>query len=177
MNSASDSFSSSGESQVPANAVLAARSGDAVLFHVEGLGNMKNALGMWDFAEEMVEKGYRSFCLDLKGCAGMDSTFMGTLVGLSSRLRELGDGRVTIVNASRSNRELLEIVGADKFLELVGDCSIDKVEMEVLPAGDAPLARRMEHIRRAHEHLIDIDKRNEERFGAFLKALTSELEN
>ena len=157
------------------NVVMAARAGDSVVLRVSGLGNMKNAVGMWDFTEEMVERGYRRFCLDLALCKGMDSTFMGTLVGLSSRLKELGKGYVAVVNATDSTKELLEIVGADRFLRMKGDIEIEDIEMEVLPSGSAPLARRIELVRKAHEELVEIDKRNEERFGAFLRALTSEL--
>jgi len=159
----------------PVNYVAAARTADSVLLRVQGLGTMKNALGVWDFTEDMVERGYRRFCLDLSGCRGMDSTFMGTLVGLSSRLKDIGEGCVAVVNASRSTRDILEIVGADKFLDMRGKMNLEDVETEILPKGDAPLAKRIKLVRRAHEDLIEIDKRNEERFGAFLKALTAEL--
>jgi anti-anti-sigma regulatory factor len=157
------------------NVVLAARSGNAVFMRVMGLGNMHNAVGMWDFAEDMVERGYRRFCMDLAQCRGMDSTFMGTLVGLSARLKELGEGYVALVNVAVDNRALLEVVGADKFLRMKGVLEFENIEMEVLPSVDAPLERRIEQVRKAHESLMVLDKRNEERFGPFMRLLISEL--
>ena len=81
------------------------------------------------------------------------------------------DGR----RSSPAGGERRLIVGADRFLEIKGELDVEGIEMEILPGGDSPLSKRLEMVRRAHENLVHIDKRNEGRFSAFLRALSSEL--
>jgi len=44
-----------------------------------------------------------------------------------------------------------------------------------LPNVEMGPAERREMILKAHENLVEIDKRNESQFGAFLKSLSDEL--
>jgi len=58
-------------------------SGPAVWVRVEGKGSFLNSGNLKEFAQEMVNRGYREFVIDLEHCAMMDSTFMGTMAGVS----------------------------------------------------------------------------------------------
>lgn len=156
--------------------VEVAHAGQIIIVKVYGLGNMADALPLWVFAEQELGRGAEAFAVDLSACAGMDSTFMGTLVGVALGLNELERGRLTILNPSEACVALLEMVGADKFVE-TADLELEPdLEMERLPSARGSMEARLQLIRRAHEHLVEIDKRNEERFGPFLKALVIELE-
>jgi len=158
----------------PSNWLEVARTEDTVILRSVGLANMKLAMGMMDFTAEMLRAGYRQFVFDLADCKGLDSTFMGAMVGLAAASEEHG-GAATVVNAGTSNLELLQIVGADKFLRLKGDYEMEDIETERLEATSPSPERRLELVKRAHENLVDIDKRNAARFGAFLRQLSSEL--
>ena len=192
-----------------------ARAKDTVLFRVIGLGSVNNAGTLWDFAERSMIEGWHRFAIDLSECMGLDSTFLGTLVGLSQEIGERvqalegrpggapqpssdaeadtetdgetdgeaetngsgrgGKGWVTVLNCSEANRELFEIVGADRFVRFRSIAEMEPIETEPL-AGEAPsLEKRLQLVRRSHQHQKVIDRRNEERFGAFLERLAAEL--
>jgi anti-anti-sigma factor len=161
-------------SPLPANYLEIARIEQTVIIRVSGLGNMKVAMGLMDFTTEMLRSGYQQFIFDLGPCKGLDSTFMGAMVGLAAAAQEAG-GRAAVVNSSADTAELLQIVGADKFLKLVGEYKMEEIETERLDAPPPSAERRLELVKKAHENLVVIDKRNEVRFGAFLRQLSSEL--
>jgi anti-sigma B factor antagonist len=50
---------------------------------VEGNGSSTNSTALKDFAKEMIHLGARDFIVHLRNCPAMDSTFMGTLAGIS----------------------------------------------------------------------------------------------
>jgi anti-anti-sigma regulatory factor len=148
---------------------------------VVGIGSVNNAGALWDFAERSMNEGRHRFALDLSECRGLDSTFLGTLVGLSQEVGERSgaegstEGWVRVLNCSEANRELFEIVGADRYVRFRSMPEMEPIETQALPAGDRSLEERLALVRRAHENLIGIDRRNEERFSEFLKCLAAEL--
>jgi anti-sigma B factor antagonist len=148
-----------------------------VLVRIIGLGSMNNAGILWDFALKAMEAGPCHLAFDLDECRGMDSTFMGTLVGLSQEVGERAgeDGWVCVFNVSDANRELLNIIGVDKYVRFSACMPMEPIETQPLTGGDAPANKRLELVRRAHENLVGIHKRNEARFGAFLKSLAAEM--
>ncbi|HOX07910.1 MAG TPA: STAS domain-containing protein [Planctomycetota bacterium] len=145
-----------------------------MIIRVIGLGNMKVAMGLMDFTQEMLRSGYKQFVFDLSACKGLDSTFMGAMVGLAAAAQE-DNGGAAVVNASTDNAELLQIVGADKFLKVAGPYKMEDIETERLDAPPPSSERRIELVKKAHENLVVIDQRNEARFGAFLRQLSNEL--
>jgi hypothetical protein len=82
---------------------------------------------------------------------------------------------VVAVNASAEVRELLEILGVDKFVPLLGHLVFPELEMTTLANVEMTPEQRRKMIIQAHENLVEIDKRNESQFGAFLKSLSDEL--
>jgi hypothetical protein len=99
---------------------------------------------------------------------------MGAMVGLAAASSE-HLGSTSVVNAEASNLELLQIVGADKFVRLRGQYPMEDLETERLDLSAPSPERRLELVKKAHEDLVDIDRRNAARFGAFLRQLSSEL--
>lgn len=208
------------------NALSVSRGAGMVVIRVVGMGNMICAPALNDFLEEERHAGFRQFLFDLKDCRGMDSTFMGCMVGLCSALKRDEEIRVTgevegeavmrseagasvadandelvpldpkealaelqrhlsrdrdeghfvmAVNVSPENQELLNILGVDKFVSVRGEVDLSGLEVTPLPEKELPPDQRRQLILRAHEHLVEIDKRNEAQFGAFLRTLSSEL--
>lgn len=64
-----------------------ARGSDLVVIHVVGSGNMLIAPTLQDFAEQQIKAGFRRFVFDLERCRGLDSTFMGVMVGIHTSMR------------------------------------------------------------------------------------------
>ena len=82
-----------------------ARSKNAIYVGVRGLGNLGNAPVFNEFAEKMIAEGWSRFVIDLEHCRGVDSTFMGTLLGISrSCTDQAADGAVVL--APRGKRRL-----------------------------------------------------------------------
>ena len=153
-----------------------ARSGDAVYVRVRGPGNMKLCPTLYDFAKRMVMEGYQKFIIDLQECTTMDSTFMGTLVEVFSFSTPSCES-LMIINAQDHCEGLLEGLGLDNVLRIKrGTTELPKAQLEPLPEFAASQPERMKLIRRAHENLVRIDKRNEEKFGPFLRQLAKEMD-
>ncbi len=210
------------------NNILVARGTDLVVVRVVGSGNMVTAPVLHDFAEQELTAGFRRFVFDLGLCRGLDSTFMGCMVGLSNKvngddereaesaspgaepqeltpeeaLKELqdffhhhtgkkagmeegsegegdnegpSDSYVIAVNVSAECRELMNILGVDNFVRIKGDVDLNQLEMATLAEKAIPVEERRKLILRAHENLVEIDQRNEAKFGAFLRTLSEEL--
>lgn len=230
------------------NYVAVARGSDLVVIRVVGKGNMLTAPALSDFAEEQRRAGFTRFLFDMERCDGLDSTFMGVMVGMHAALasdsgrmpkvvvpedakhklpqdepaarkavagdhpemtalspqealKELEErfhgkpdvdgtappqptveneetalsGIISAVNVPAPVRDLMAMLGVDKFVKTRGTCDLKQLETTILPEKNLPPNERRKLILKAHETLVDIDKRNEAQFGAFLKALSSEL--
>lgn len=210
------------------NHLEVARGGGMVIVRVVGVGNLNTAPVMCDFVEAQRASGYQRLVLDLSQCCALDSTFMGSLVGLAQvakqysaypapagggpapgqgadleeltpeqavalLTRELSGstaplpapppgqtaiwqpGFVVLVNVSPECREPLKILGVDRFVQIAGRVDLSALEMAVLPQKQMAADERAQMILRVHRNLAEIDKRNEARFGAFLKTLSREL--
>lgn len=161
------------ETPKPAGYIQVARMEQAVLLRIMGLGGMNIAPTMNDFVTSCLESNYRHFALDLASCVGMDSTFMGTIVGIARNIKEAG-GWVCMLNVSEDNQRLLDLIGVWQFVPVKDTFPIEDVETECL-LPDIDTKRRLLHIREAHENLVAIDERNRDRFGRFLSALEQEM--
>lgn len=150
----------------------------AVWVRVRGKGTFQNSPGLKEFAKEMIQRGHRDFSIDLAECPVMDSTFMGTMTGIALRLRELGQGRLRVVNPNVRNSELLTGLGLDHLIALesgpvtipcettaepmAGHHSVDKLDV----------TQTMLH---AHEALCDADGKNTGKFKDVLDYLKENL--
>ncbi len=159
--------------KLPAGYLKIARQEGAALCRVMGLGNMHVSYTLCDFITNQFGHGGRNFAIDLKECTGMDSTFMGGLVGLNEKAKTAG-GWICLLNVSEVNRKLLEMIGVWGIVPVKEAFALQEVETETLLPEDNPKAR-IKHIKRAHEHLVKVDERNRERFGRFLQTLEEEM--
>lgn len=150
-----------------------ARQEGAVLIRVSGLGDMHLAPTMNDFSKQALREGYQHFAVDLEPCTGMDSTFMGTLAGMASRIAEK-QGWLCLINVSAEHRRLLEMIGVWNLLTVREQFPLKPVLTERLyPVTDT--RKRIEVIHKAHQQLVAVDSKNRERFGAFLRSLEQEM--
>ncbi len=151
-----------------------------VWIHVEGRGNFQGSAPLKKFVQAMILRGYREFVIDLEACEHMDSTFMGTLTGISQSLRELGQGSLRALNVSPRNVELFTNLGLDMLfsVEAIGEKAVTPAEpgaqLLQLPmeTGD-----EREVVLSAHQALIAAHPDNAERFRdvlAYLKASGAE---
>lgn len=207
--------------------IAVARGADLVVIRVVGRGNMLNAPALSEFAEQQRKAGFTRFVFDLERCGGLDSTFMGVMVGIhntgESKAMRLTDAvtpptlnapvdetvelspeeaarelhallsqpaskpsekaphtgsvvtSVTAVNVSNDVRQLMAMLGVDAFVKIRGTADLTQLETTILPEKPLTPDERRRLILKAHETLVDVDRRNEAQFGSFLRTLAAEL--
>jgi anti-anti-sigma regulatory factor len=153
--------------------------GPAVWVKVEGKGSFLNSGNLKEFAQEMVNRGYREFIIDLENCAMMDSTFMGTMAGVALRLKELGQGHLHVVHCGNRSRDLLSGLGLDQIFSIHSngatspECGqLDQINPNSAEAKKREQARTMLE---AHEALCQAAPENFLRFKDVLDYLKQDL--
>lgn len=154
--------------------------GPAVWVKVQGKGSFLNSGSLKQFAQEMVNRGFREFIIDLHDCAAMDSTFMGTMAGVALRLRELGQGHLHVVHCGERSRELLTGLGLDQIFSIHqnGAASPECHQLGSERARDAIEREKAEQARtmlEAHEALCEASPENFLRFKDVLDYLKQDL--
>ena len=144
-----------------------------VWVRVEGNGSSTNSTALKDFAKKMIHRGAREFIVDLCNCAAMDSTFMGTLAGISIWLRELGEGCLSVVNPNKRNAESLCSLGLNQ-LSNVSVSAIKKDGQTFAIPLDDDRTTRTETMVEAHEALIKAVPENLLKFKDVIQYLKEE---
>jgi len=158
------------------SSILVGVNGPAVWVRVEGKGNFLNSGSLKEFAQEMVNRGYREFIVDLEHCAMMDSTFMGTMAAVALRLRELGRGHLHVVHAGERSRELLSGLGLDQIFDIhTNGATAPECEEIKEDAIAAEKRQRAETMLKAHEALCQAAPENVSRFKDVLDYLKQDL--
>jgi anti-anti-sigma regulatory factor len=154
----------------------AAKTKEAVYIRVIGLGNFNTAGPMREYAEKAFEEGARCVIVDLAQCTGLDSTFMGTLMGFIGADGGQGDPVVvSVVNATPPTMRAMNSLGLPKILHVRDEpVKVPQCKLEQLQEGWQDKKRRTLLIRDAHIALMKADKENEARFGPFVAALVKE---
>lgn len=144
--------------------------GAAVFIRVEGKGTFTNSPCLKDFAVKMIGDGRREFVVDLKNCPSMDSTFMGTLAGISMRLEDSGGGSLWVVNTNERNSELLDGLGISALFS-EKQPPVAQAATSAVEAAPADKATTREVMREAHEACIKANPENAEKFKDVLEHL------
>lgn len=150
----------------------------------EGKGSFLNSPAVKAFGIERIAAGENCLVVDLEACTGMDSTFMGTLAGMATRLSSKDGAVLQIADAGDRNRHSLEDLGLDFLIEIdpenaVWKNTIDSVRASLKrpnpPGAQGPLQRAM-HVLEAHQVLADTNEKNLRSFSTVVTLLESELE-
>lgn len=153
-----------------------ARGDGAVYVRVHGLANMKNAPVLDEFLRTELAGKQQTVCVELSDCSGMDSTFMGLLVGFHLRLAEQ-DGQLVVVNPTAGNRRLLDMLGVSEVLPVVtGQEPPSATFVTLATSGPHGPLHRAEMMREAHSNLVSLSEANRAKFSPFLLALEADLE-
>ena len=145
-----------------------------VWVRVDGNGSSTNSTALKDFAKEMIHRGAREFIVDLCNCPMMDSTFMGTLAGISLWLRELGEGCLSLVNLNNRNAESLCSLGLNQLFN-VRVSAIKKDGQALTTPLKEDSTARAQTILEAHEALIKMAPGNLPKFKDVIQYLKEEL--
>jgi len=153
---------------------------DAVVIKVHGRGTFQNSMDLQSLTETLRKKNPdMRFIIDLEHCITLDSTFMGTLAGISIEQNKAGMGYLTVVNAQQHTHQLLVNLGLSYILDMREMTKSIPVREEDFKRAEGEQASRFEqivHMIKAHNQLIDLDTQNEIRFQSVIKYLQDSLE-
>src|SRR5476651_2029748 len=94
--------------------ILMGREGNLARFKIIGVGTFQSAVGFKATYNELLADGVTVFVLDLEECELLDSTFLGIILGLGLKVRQMvPPGHVHIVKASGMVRSLFRGTGLD----------------------------------------------------------------
>lgn len=162
--------------------ILFASLPSVVWIRIEGKGSFEISAQLREFVTRRIKAGDSRFVLDLDRCSGMDSTFMGTLLGLSKEVTALEDGLLDVVNANARNVQLLKNLGLTSILSLdergerwLGER--DDVGQELTPSDSAPPDKQTtaKVMLDAHEALAEAQPQNDARFRDVIRYLKEDL--
>jgi anti-anti-sigma factor len=157
--------------------MLRAHQGEqCVLFRVEGRAQMDLGMALRRCGEQGLARGATSMLVDLRQCAYMDSTFLGTLLFLKRAAERRPCGRFALVAPSLDCCQLLEQMGlADVFPIATGE-ELAVVDCTALDAGMDDVKAFQLNVVQAHVELANLPGRAAEPFKKVARMLTQEME-
>lgn len=152
-----------------------------------GAGSKENSADVVRYVEPEIANGKSRVVLDLDQCSGLDSTFMGMLIGISKRLKQIKQGCLHIINAHGRNAQLLRGLGVQYFCSLSEDAgpfaktksadacacgsetetfptSADLVECQEIEHRHLTKSEQTQHCFAAHQELCEVNEANREKF-------------
>jgi anti-anti-sigma factor len=172
--------------------ILVARGADLGFIKVVGRGSFQNSGCFKAFYLQLVKDGVGRFVVDLGACTYLDSTFLGTLLGLGLKLKENGGGRLHILNANPRNLELLKNLGLDRLISIESASTeispgsrggtnstvlngVKEENLTEMPCAIPTRAEAAPTILEAHENLMEFDPRNVPKFKDVVEFLREDL--
>ncbi len=135
------------------------------------------------FGDDRIARGEKCLVVDLGGCTGMDSTFMGTLAGMAARLSAQDGGVLQIADSGTRNRRSLEDLGLDFLMDIDPPAApwrgnVDSIRGNLTTPqtnGRAGSIQRTQHVLEAHQILSEANEKNAREFSNVVKLLENEL--
>jgi anti-anti-sigma regulatory factor len=135
------------------------------------------------FGDERIAAGESCLVIDLGDCTGIDSTFMGTLAGMATRIAARQGSVLQIAGSSDRNRRSLEDLGLDFLLEIDPPAAVWRgmekaIRSKLTPPHAArPIGQvqRTRHVLDAHLTLAGINDKNASEFKEVVTVLGNEL--
>lgn len=162
----------------PTSGILAGCDNGHVWVRVDGRGTHQNSRELKAFVQGQMEhlRGQRVI-VDLALCTGMDSTFMGTLTCIHSRLDHSG-GSLHVIHAAGRNSELLRGLGLDAIFTVDDNeehlASAAAPECAQVPKSECGKTERTAICLESHEALAAADGRNAVKFRDVIELMRAE---
>jgi len=165
----------------PSARLLVLAGKEFVCIKIIGRANFTSSIDFRTLVNELRQKGYLYFVLDLSECVLMDSTFLGVLAGfglnMGSDAPEQSRGRIELSNPNARITELIENLGVIHLFEVTQGPLL-------VPAGAenqsvSPCEPSREELTRAckeaHDILMQINPENVPRFKDVGQFMAEEL--
>ena len=132
--------------------------------------------------DELSQKGYKRFIIDLSECVLMDSTFLGVLAGFGMKLNPQGapaERGIELLNANPRVAELLENLGALQLFKVVtGALQLPEDVTVCTPESTHPTHEEITRTcLEAHQTLMKVSPENAARFKDVTRFLAEDLKS
>jgi anti-sigma B factor antagonist len=148
---------------------------------IVGRANFTSSVDFRTLINQLLQKGYRYFVLDLSECTLMDSTFLGVLAGFGLNMRgpEAGDNNRSIELSNPNARiiELLDTLGVLHLFRLTqGPLTTPEcTETAAVEPGSNSREELTRACLEAHQTLMEINPQNISRFKEVTQFLSEDL--
>jgi len=164
------------------NQILVGKFDNVSWIRCNGKGSFSNSPRMKQWAESHIESGGSCIVVDLEGCTGMDSTFMGTMAGIAMKLAKLPNGALQVIGANHRNKSALEDLGLCMLLDMdpqdaAWQPNISDIRESLKASSEPSDEDDFKHVLDAHKLLCEADENNDEKFSTVLDVLEAELKN
>lgn len=147
-----------------------------------GRGSFLTSPALKACIDARIDDGELCAVVDLAACSGMDSTFMGTLAGLSTRLKKRG-GKLQVADPGEKNRYSLVDLGLHHLFEVDPPEAIwrgreDALRSQLQPFTDVKALgqmQRTEHVLEAHKILSETNEENARKFSKVVSLLDEQV--
>ena len=161
---------------------------DCLWVRCSGRGSFVNSPALKAVADKYMDSGKGNIVVDLEICPGVDSTFMGTLAGLSRKASAMG-GFLQVASPTQRTRAAMESLGLDMLVDIDPPEAPWQTDIQErrykLAEQNAPEAagnradltelERTRHVLEAHNTLRGLNKKNDETFGYVCETLEEDL--
>jgi anti-anti-sigma regulatory factor len=154
--------------------------GDRSAFvQINGRANFTSSVDFKSLLDQLLQKGFNCFILDLTQCVLMDSTFLGVLAGFGLKFNspqpDKVDRGIQLFNPNSRIAELLENLGVLHLFKVVeGDCNAPDNAKEV-QSTNASREQVTGTCLDAHKTLMNINPENVTRFKDVTAFLAEDL--
>lgn len=166
----------------PCTSLYYALSDRLVWVRITGRANCMVGADFLALVQGLRQNGYHHFSLDLRECALMDSSFLGTLAGLEQELGlqnlSAGVDAITLVAPNTRVTDLIRSLGLDEYFSLTSaGVSFPEQWIPVPPTSARNSSETCSRISYdAHKVIVQLNPANEPRFRDVLDFLKEDLE-
>jgi anti-sigma B factor antagonist len=164
---------------VPSAILMVLVGKDYACVKITGRANFTSSPDFKTLLEELTQKGYRHFLIDLAGCPLMDSTFLGVLAGFGMKLKPGVEKGIELYNPNERVAELLENLGAlHLFSVITGELPMAGEVQTCTPESSHPTHEEIARTSlEAHQTLMAVNPDNVARFKDVTQFLCEDLRN
>jgi anti-anti-sigma factor len=155
---------------------------DFACIKIGGRANFTSSPDFKTLLNELAQKGFNHFIIDLSECMLMDSTFLGVLAGFGMKLNPNGaptERGIELYNATTRVSELLENLGAAQLFKMTtGELQLPDTLKASTPESTNPSHEQITRTSlEAHETLMAMNPENVARFKNVAQFLAEDLKN
>ncbi len=126
-----------------------------------------------NLAKNLDRDGFECISIDLKGCTGMDSTFMGVLAMLGLRAMKQ-KATMEVLNANDDSRDLLDGLGLSKLFTFRDEAEATTPDYQSV-CGQLQ-EEKSNTVLEAHEVLMEVDEANIPKFEKVVELVRKDIE-